>query len=114
MPARVAVIGAGVIGAAVAAELSRLGAAVTVVEGGRLVGVRPIPADGLPVLGRSAAVENFHLAVAHSGATLCLRIAELLAPEVLGYSQSPELASFRHARPTPSAEAATASTPGAR
>jgi hypothetical protein len=59
-------------------------------------------------------VENFHFAVTHSGVTLCLRIAELLAPEVLGRSESPELASFRHARLMPSAEHTTASTPGAR
>ena len=32
------------------------------------VGVRPIPADGLPVLGRSATVDNLHFAVPHSRA----------------------------------------------
>lgn len=62
------------------------------------VGIRPIPSDGLPVLGRSATVDNFYLAVTHSAATLCLRIAELLTPEVLGGQESPELAPFRHDR----------------
>ena len=42
------------------------------------IGVRPIPIDGLPVLGRSATVENLHFAVTHSGVTLCLRVAELV------------------------------------
>ncbi|MQA03426.1 MAG: FAD-dependent oxidoreductase [Streptosporangiales bacterium] len=62
------------------------------------VGTRPMPADGLPVLGRSAGIENFHFAVTHSAATLCLRIAELLGPEIVGGAASPELAPFRHDR----------------
>jgi glycine/D-amino acid oxidase-like deaminating enzyme len=80
-------------------ETARLypGTAGATVEAVR-VGVRPIPADGLPVIGRAAGVKNFHFAVSHSGATLCLRVAELLAPEILGAADSPELASFRHAR----------------
>jgi hypothetical protein len=52
------------------------------------IGVRPIPIDGLPVLGRSATVENSHFAVTHSGVTLCLRIAELVGAEVRGVSWS--------------------------
>lgn len=64
------------------------------------VGVRPIPIDGLPVLGRSATVENFHFAVAHSGATLCLRVAELVAAEVRG-GRVDELAPYRHSRLSP-------------
>lgn len=47
------------------------------------VGVRPIPPDRLPILGRSDEVDNFHLAVCHSGATLCLKVGELLAAEIL-------------------------------
>lgn len=61
------------------------------------VGVRPIPIDGLPVLGRSATVENFHFAVTHSGVTLCLRVAELVGAEVRGELVD-ELAPFRHSR----------------
>lgn len=64
------------------------------------VGVRPIPIDGLPVLGRSSTVENFHFAVAHSGATLCLRVAELVAAEVRG-DRVDELAPYRHSRLVP-------------
>jgi glycine/D-amino acid oxidase-like deaminating enzyme len=61
------------------------------------IGVRPIPTDGLPVLGRSATVENFYFAVTHSGVTLCLRIAELVGAEVRGELVD-ELAPFRHSR----------------
>jgi glycine/D-amino acid oxidase-like deaminating enzyme len=61
------------------------------------IGVRPIPIDGLPVLGRSTTVENFHFAVTHSGVTLCLRVAELVGAEVRGELVD-ELAPFRLSR----------------
>jgi glycine/D-amino acid oxidase-like deaminating enzyme len=64
------------------------------------IGVRPIPIDGLPVLGRSATVENFHFAVTHSGVTLCLRVAELVGADVRGELVD-ELAPFRHSRLDP-------------
>ena len=62
------------------------------------VGDRPIPADGLPVLGRVAAVPDFHFAVSHSGATLCRYVAELVASEVLGDDRSDVLGPFRFER----------------
>jgi glycine/D-amino acid oxidase-like deaminating enzyme len=61
------------------------------------IGVRVIPIDGLPVLGPSATIENFHFAVTHSGVTLCLRVAELVGAEVRGELVE-ELAPFRHSR----------------
>jgi glycine/D-amino acid oxidase-like deaminating enzyme len=61
------------------------------------IGMRPIPIDGLPVLGPSATIENFHFAVTHSGVTLCLRVAELVGANVRG-EQADELAPFRHSR----------------
>jgi glycine/D-amino acid oxidase-like deaminating enzyme len=61
------------------------------------IGVRVIPIDGLPVLGRSTTVENFHFAVTHSGVTLCLRVAELVGAEVRG-DRVDALALFRHSR----------------
>jgi len=64
------------------------------------IGVRPIPIDGLPVLGRSTTIENFHFAVTHSGVTLCLRVAELVGAEVRGELVD-ELAPFRHLRLDP-------------
>jgi glycine/D-amino acid oxidase-like deaminating enzyme len=62
------------------------------------VGERPIPGDGLPVLGRAAGLPNFHFAVSHSGATLCLHAGDLVAAEALGDDQSGTLAPFRFER----------------
>jgi glycine/D-amino acid oxidase-like deaminating enzyme len=62
------------------------------------VGERPIPCDGLPVLGRAVALPNFHFAVSHSGATLCLHAGDLVAAEVLGEDQDDALAPFRFER----------------
>jgi glycine/D-amino acid oxidase-like deaminating enzyme len=62
------------------------------------VGERPIPGDGLPVLGRVARVPNFHFAVSHSGATLSVHVGDLVAAEALGEDQSDVLAPFRFER----------------
>jgi glycine/D-amino acid oxidase-like deaminating enzyme len=62
------------------------------------VGERPIPGDGLPVLGRVAALPNFHFAVSHSGATLCLHAGDLVAAEALGEDRDQALAAFRWER----------------
>lgn len=62
------------------------------------VGVRPIPGDGLPVLGRVAGLPNFHFAVSHSGATLSVHAGALVAAEVLGEDHCAELAPFRFER----------------
>lgn len=65
------------------------------------VGVRPVPGDGLPVIGRSSGLDNFHFAVTHSGATLCLRVAELVADGIAGEDVIPQM--FAHARFTDAA-----------
>jgi glycine/D-amino acid oxidase-like deaminating enzyme len=62
------------------------------------VGERPIPGDGLPVLGRAAGLPNFHFAVSHSGATLSLHAGDLVAAEALGEDRDDVLAPFRFAR----------------
>ncbi|HZM79820.1 MAG TPA: FAD-binding oxidoreductase [Candidatus Limnocylindrales bacterium] len=62
------------------------------------VGERPIPADGLPVLGRAVEPANFFFAVSHSGATLCLHAGGLVAAEVLGEDREEALAAFRFER----------------
>jgi glycine/D-amino acid oxidase-like deaminating enzyme len=61
-------------------------------------GQRPIPGDGLPVLGRVADVPNYFFAVSHSGVTLCLHAGELVADEVLGENRDDALAPFRFER----------------
>ena len=71
------------------------------IEGGAVetvrVGERPIPGDGLPVLGRVAALPNFHFAVSHSGATLSVHAGDLVAAEVMG-EEVPDLAPYRFER----------------
>jgi glycine/D-amino acid oxidase-like deaminating enzyme len=62
------------------------------------VSVRPIPGDGLPVLGRAPGLQNFHFAVSHSGVTLSVHAGALVAGEVLGEDHSGELAAFRFER----------------
>ncbi|GAB3967828.1 FAD-binding oxidoreductase [Actinoallomurus acanthiterrae] len=62
------------------------------------VGERPIPADGLPVLGRAAELPNFHFAVSHSAATLSVHAGDLVAAEALGEDRSDALAAFRFER----------------
>ncbi|HWO63429.1 MAG TPA: FAD-dependent oxidoreductase [Umezawaea sp.] len=69
----------------------------TAVESVR-VGERPIPGDGLPVLGRVEALPGFHFAVSHSGATLSVHAGDLVASEVLGEDQGGALAPFRFER----------------
>lgn len=61
-------------------------------------GERPIPGDGLPVLGRVADVRNYFFAVSHSGVTLCLHAGGLVADEVLGEDREDALAAFRFER----------------
>lgn len=57
--------------------------------------VRPIPRDGLPVLGFAAALEGLYLAVMHSGVTLAPLAGRLAAAEILGGRQLDILAPFR-------------------
>jgi D-hydroxyproline dehydrogenase subunit beta len=59
--------------------------------------LRPVPEDGLPVVGPGP-VEGLWIAVMHSGATLAPVVAELLADEITGGPASPLLAGFRPAR----------------
>jgi glycine/D-amino acid oxidase-like deaminating enzyme len=58
-------------------------------------GRKPIPCDGLPVLGAVPGIDGLHVAFTHSGATLCLVVGELLAQEIVGGAPSPLLATFR-------------------
>ncbi|RLK59504.1 NAD(P)/FAD-dependent oxidoreductase [Actinokineospora cianjurensis] len=69
------------------------------------VGERPIPADGLPVLGRVADLPAFHFAVSHSGATLSVHAGDLVAAEVLGENHDDTLGPFRYERFLPALSA---------
>ena len=60
-------------------------------------GLRPMTADGLPLIGRAPALEHVFLATGHGmlGVTLAPATAALLAPLVLDGAEAPELAPFR-------------------
>jgi D-amino-acid dehydrogenase len=63
-------------------------------------GLRPMTADGLPLIGRAPALENVYVATGHGmlGVTLAPATAALLAPLVLEGRSAPELAPFDPAR----------------
>jgi D-amino-acid dehydrogenase len=59
-------------------------------------GLRPMTADGLPLIGRAPALQNVYVATGHGmlGVTLAPATAALLAPLVLEGRAAPELAPF--------------------
>jgi glycine/D-amino acid oxidase-like deaminating enzyme len=65
--------------------------------GHQAMAMRPVPVDGLPVVGRGP-VEGLWMAVMHSGATLAPVVAECLAAEIAGGPDSRLLADFRPGR----------------
>ena len=60
--------------------LPALGSATPIPEP---VGYRPMPIDGLPVLGFTRAVSNLYVALMHSGVTLAPLVGELATMEIL-------------------------------
>ncbi|MEM6705534.1 MAG: FAD-dependent oxidoreductase [Acidobacteriota bacterium] len=58
-------------------------------------GERPMPADGLPVVGRLQSPGELFVAVMHSGVTLAPFVAEGLAAEILTGDRDERLADFR-------------------
>jgi glycine/D-amino acid oxidase-like deaminating enzyme len=70
------------------------GAAVT----GYRVCVRPMPADGLSIVGWLPGVPGVYVAVTHSGVTLGAHLATLITAELLGGAAPAELAPFRPGR----------------
>ena len=62
------------------------------------MGVRPIPQDGLPVVGLLPGLQNLYLAVTHSGVTLALILGRLIALEVALHRPQRVLAPFRPER----------------
>ena len=63
-------------------------------------GLRPMTADGLPLIGRTPALQNVYVATGHGmlGVTLAPATAALLAPLVLEGRAAPELVPFDPAR----------------
>ncbi len=62
------------------------------------VGARPMPADGLPVIGPVPGVLGAYLAVMHSGITLAPSVARLITSELVDGAEADELADLRPAR----------------
>ncbi|MGI9525379.1 MAG: NAD(P)/FAD-dependent oxidoreductase [Hyphomicrobiaceae bacterium] len=62
------------------------------------LGVRPIPGDGLPIVGHPVGVNGLYLAVTHSGATLAPLIGRYVAEEILEGDRNPLLMPFGPSR----------------
>jgi D-hydroxyproline dehydrogenase subunit beta len=62
------------------------------------IGIRVLPEDGLPVVGRIPGHDNVYVSATHSGVTLAPLLAELTADEILQDADSPLLRTFRPAR----------------
>jgi glycine/D-amino acid oxidase-like deaminating enzyme len=62
------------------------------------LGARPVPADGLPVIGAVPGVHGAYLAVMHSAVTLAPAAGRLIASEVVRGIEAAELAGLRPAR----------------
>ncbi len=59
------------------------------------VGVRPMPADGEPIVGPVAEVPGLYLAVMHSAVTLAAAVGRLVARELVAGTAEPALAGCR-------------------
>lgn len=62
------------------------------------VGHRPIPLDGLPLIGRAGDLPGYYEAVTHSGITLAPIVARALTAEILHGRIDPLVSSFRASR----------------
>ncbi|HLV81197.1 MAG TPA: FAD-dependent oxidoreductase [Chthonomonadaceae bacterium] len=60
--------------------------------------LRPLPADGFPIVGPLPDIEGVYVAVTHSGITLCLLLADLLAREIRSGMAPSLLEPYRPAR----------------
>ena len=80
---------------AVLAKMRALLPGVDLKAGEVVLGVRPAPADGLPVIGPAA--EGLYVSVMHSGVTLAALVGELVAAEAMGEAAE-ALSPFRLSR----------------
>jgi glycine/D-amino acid oxidase-like deaminating enzyme len=62
------------------------------------LGVRPMPADGLPIVGPVPGVPGVHVVVMHSGVTLAPAVASAVASEIVDGAEAEELSGLRPAR----------------
>jgi glycine/D-amino acid oxidase-like deaminating enzyme len=59
-----------------------------------VVGRRPIPRDGFPIVGHAEHIDGLHVAVTHSGITLAPAIGRFVAEEIVAGRRNPLLAPF--------------------
>lgn len=59
------------------------------------IGVRPLPRDGVSIVGQIPTYSNAYVAVTHSGVTLGPLLGRLLAKEIIGGEQAAQLGPFR-------------------
>ncbi|MFC4019286.1 NAD(P)/FAD-dependent oxidoreductase [Micromonospora sp. GCM10011542] len=82
--------------------LRRLAATFAGAEDARLLdvrlGVRPMPADGLPIIGPLPGVDGAYVAVTHSGVTLAPTVGRCVAAEVVDGVEVAQLRGVRPAR----------------
>lgn len=62
------------------------------------IGLRPIPKDGMPVVGMADAIDNLYIAVMHSGVTLAPIVGRMAADELLDGVSFDMLAPYRLSR----------------
>ena len=62
------------------------------------VGVRPVPQDGLPIVGEVPGARGAYLAVMHSGVTLAAIVGRSVACEITGRRRTPVLEPYRPER----------------
>ena len=62
------------------------------------LGLRPVPVDGLPVIGHAAQISGLYATVMHSGVTLAALVGRLAAEEILSAQPIDILAPYRLAR----------------
>ena len=65
---------------------------------GYRVCVRPMPADGHPIVGWLPGATGLYVAVTHSGVTLAAHLAQLITTELLSGAPAAELAPYRPSR----------------
>lgn len=63
-----------------------------------IIGWRPLPLDGHPVLGPSPAMPSAYLAIMHSGVTLAPIVGEVVAKEIITGQSAPEIEAYRPSR----------------
>ena len=63
-----------------------------------LIGWRPLPLDGHPVIGPSPVAPSSYIAIMHSGVSLAPIVGEMVAEELITNTNRPELAAYRATR----------------